>query len=56
MINYTIQETSKILKCCTKTVLKLIKAKKLKAYKVGYRWRILETEIEKFQKIMNNDR
>ncbi|HUW90044.1 MAG TPA: helix-turn-helix domain-containing protein [Candidatus Nanopelagicaceae bacterium] len=50
MKNYTTKETSKILKCCTKTVLKLIKTGKIEAYKIGYRWRVLETEIEKFQK------
>jgi len=53
MKNYTTAETSKILKCCTRTILKLIKTKKLRAYKIGYRWRILETEIEKFQKCKN---
>lgn len=43
----TLKETAKILRVSERTVMRYLKAGKLKASKVG-RWRIKESDLEKF--------
>lgn len=44
---YTLQETADLLKVSTRTVLRYIKDRKLKATKIG-QWRIAESALNKF--------
>ncbi len=40
-----IKQTAKYLGVCTKTVRKLIKAKELRAHKVGEQWPIMPADV-----------
>ena len=44
----TTPEVEKILKMHKVTVLRLIRFKKLKAFKVGNRWRFLRSDIDEY--------
>lgn len=47
---FTITEVSGIFKISTDTVLRLIKAGKLSASKIGNQWRITDQDIAEYQK------
>jgi putative molybdopterin biosynthesis protein len=47
---YTAEEMAAVLKVNIMTIYRYIKAKKLKAYKIGKVFRIDETEFKKFLK------
>jgi excisionase family DNA binding protein len=47
---YSVKETAGLLKTTERTVLELIRKKRLAAVKVGREYRITETTIEKFLK------
>ena len=40
-----IKQTATYLGVCTKTIRKLIKAKELRAHKVGEQWRIMPADV-----------
>jgi excisionase family DNA binding protein len=44
----TVREVAEILRVAIRTVRELIKAKKLKAVRVGKEYRILKSELERF--------
>lgn len=44
----TVSQAAKYLKVCDKTILRLINTKKITASKVGNRWRIKNTDIDKY--------
>lgn len=44
----TVSQAADYLKVCDKTILRLIKTKKIIASKVGNRWRIRNTDIDKY--------
>jgi excisionase family DNA binding protein len=45
---YTAQEAAKILKVTTRTIYTYIKAKELKAGKIGHKWMISESALNEF--------
>ncbi|MBR5683433.1 MAG: helix-turn-helix domain-containing protein [Ruminococcus sp.] len=44
----TVSQAAEYLKVCNKTILRLINTKKITASKVGNRWRIKNTDIDKY--------
>lgn len=48
LVLYTITEIEPILGVTHRTILQYIKDKKLKAVKVGGKWKITETNLKKF--------
>ena len=44
----TVSQTADYLQVCNKTILRLIKYKKITAFKVGNRWRIKKSDIDKY--------
>lgn len=48
IILYTIEEVSIILKVTPRTIYNFIKAKQLKAVKVGKYWRVSESSLQDF--------
>jgi len=51
----TLEETAKVLRVSTRTIMRYLKSGKLKASKVG-RWRIKEGDLEKFLKGNSNEK
>lgn len=51
----TLKETAKILRVSERTIMRYLKSRKLKASKVG-RWRIKESDLEKFLKENSNEK
>jgi len=51
----TLKETAKILRVSERSVMRYLKAGKLKGSKTG-QWRIKETDLEKFLKENSNDK
>ena len=49
----TLKETAKILRVSERTVMRYLKAGKLKASKIG-KWRIKESDLERFLKETSN--
>lgn len=47
---YSIEQVAEILSLTTRTIQNYINEKKLKAYKVGAKWRIYESDLEEFIK------
>jgi excisionase family DNA binding protein len=45
---YTLQEVAELLKVNERTIRRLIKAKKLKATRVGNRYRITHTDLQAY--------
>ena len=50
----TLKETAKILRVSTRTIMRYLKAGKLKGSKAG-QWRIKESDLEKFLKESSNE-
>jgi excisionase family DNA binding protein len=50
----TLAEAAAFLKCHPKTVERLIKAKKMKASKVGREWRIRQEDLDRFLEEQSN--
>lgn len=48
----TVSQAANYLQVCDKTVLRLIKSQKLTASKIGNRWRIKSSDIDKY--VSNN--
>lgn len=48
MKNYTTQEVSELLKLEAETIREYIRSGKLKAWKAGKEWRILEDDLKEF--------
>lgn len=48
---YTIEETAEILKLSISTVRAYIKSGKIKAARIGTRWRITEAEIDRLLEV-----
>lgn len=44
----TVSQAAEYLQVCDKTILRLIKTKKITASKIGNRWRIKNSEIDKY--------
>lgn len=44
----TVSQAAEYLQVCDKTILRLIKSKKITASKVGNRWRIKNSDIDKY--------
>ena len=44
----TVSQTADYLQVCNKTILRMIKYKKITAFKVGNRWRIKKSDIDKY--------
>jgi excisionase family DNA binding protein len=51
----TVTECMKVLRVSRPTILKLIREKKLKAFKVGSVYRIKKSELEEFTQIETED-
>lgn len=51
----TLKETARLLRVSKRTILRYLKAEKLKGSKVG-QWRIKESDLEKFLKENSNDK
>ncbi len=49
----TIRETAALLQVSTRTVQRLIRGKELRAFKVGARWRVRESELTKWLQGLN---
>jgi excisionase family DNA binding protein len=47
-VNYTVNQVSQILNCSRQTVINLIKAGDMKAFKVGSDYRIRESALKEF--------
>lgn len=45
---YTVNDLMDILQVSRRTILKYIKDKKIKAFKLGYDWRITKKHLEEF--------
>ena len=48
MMNYTTNQTAERLNCSRSTVINLIHAGKLPAFRVGKNWRVARGNLEKF--------
>lgn len=44
----TVSQAAEYLQVCDKTILRLIKSKKITASKIGNRWRIRNSDIDKY--------
>ena len=53
---YTVPEVKKILKVSTQTVLKYIKNRELKGFRMGNQWRVSKAGLEAFIDRHSNDR
>ena len=53
---YTVPEVKKILKVSTQTVLKYIKNRELKGFRMGNQWRVSMDGLENFIDRKSNDR
>lgn len=53
---YTVPEVKKILKVTTATVLKYLKSRELKGFRLGNQWRVSKKGLEDFIDRHSNDR
>jgi excisionase family DNA binding protein len=53
---YTVPEVKKILKVTTQTVLKYIKNRELKGFRMGNQWRVSKKGLEDFIDRHSNER
>lgn len=53
---YTVPEVKKILKVSTQTVLKYLKNRELKGFRLGNQWRVSKKGLEDFIDRNSNDR
>lgn len=53
---YTVPEVKKILKVSTQTVLKYLKNRELKGFRLGNQWRVSKKGLEDFIDRRSNDR
>jgi excisionase family DNA binding protein len=51
---YTVKELAQILKISTRTVIKLIEEKKIRASKVGREWRVQREYLDEYLKKNEN--
>lgn len=52
----TVEEVSKELRVSPDTVLRFIRRKELRAYKVGVQYRIMREELERFMDTIRTDK
>lgn len=48
---YTVKELQKYLRLSEKTVLLMLNSGQLKGFKAGGKWRVTQTELNKFMKL-----